>query len=289
MTDKRIDETVVVYVAFADFGEEPVRRFVRSYTDHPAGRPHRLLVACKRFGATLPDAAALGIPPDSLVVPVPDGGFDLGTYRYVSERFVAPRYCLFNSRSRVLADGWLNRLETALTLPGVAVAGATASRQSLLTDHLLVHRHARGGSLLRRLARRSPANALRHWLRFPPFPNPHLRTNALLMGRDLMLDLWDRRFGTKLDTAGFENGRGNFTQRIRKRGLRAVVVGRQGVFDENGWAQSETFWSGDQGNLLVADNQTDRYAVADAAERRSLAMLAWRDEAVLLRSSEGLP
>lgn len=284
----RIDKTLVVYVAFADFGEEPIQRFVRSYIDHPAGRPHYLLIACKRYGATLPDIATLGLPPDSLVVRVPDVGFDLGTYRHVVERFAAPRYCLFNSRSRFLIDGWLDKLETALALPGVAVAGATASRQSLLTDHMHIHRHAVDGSLLRRLIRRSPANALRHWLRFPPFPNPHLRTNAILMERELMLDLWNRQFRTKLDTAKFENGRDNLTRRIGNLGLRAVVVGRHGVFDEGDWPQSETFWSGDQRNLLVADNQTDRYEAANVAERRTLAALAWRDEALPSGNSETL-
>lgn len=81
---------------------------------------------------------------------------------------------------------------------------------------------------------------------------------------------------TRARTAAFENGRGNLTLRLARAGLDAVVVGRDGQwFGRDRWSSCGGFWQDDQANLLVADNQTDRYAAADEAERRALRLKAW--------------
>ena len=58
--------------------------------------------------------------------------------------------------------------------------------------------------------------------------------------------------------------------------MRAVITGRDGVlYDPADWASSETFWQGEQANLLVADNQTEKYALGDPGSRQLLSRYAW--------------
>jgi hypothetical protein len=73
-----------------------------------------------------------------------------------------------------------------------------------------------------------------------------------------------------------ESGRQSLTRRIQEQGLRAVVVGRDGRdYDVEEWPASRTFRSGDQGNLLVADNQTRDYQTASPSRRRRLSRDTW--------------
>ena len=53
-------------------------------------------------------------------------------------------------------------------------------------------------------------------------------------------------------------------------------MGRDGIgYPREEWALSRTFRSGEQENLLIADNRTDQYANGDEAFRTLLAGLAW--------------
>jgi hypothetical protein len=63
-------------------------------------------------------------------------------------------------------------------------------------------------------------------------------------------------------------------------GLKVMVVGRDGIgYQPDEWPLSETFWQGEQSNLLVADNNTANYTFGDAATRSHLSCFAWGDQA----------
>jgi len=54
------------------------------------------------------------------------------------------------------------------------------------------------------------------------------------------------------------------------------VAGRDGrVYGSEEWPASRTFRSGEQDNLLVADNRTEQYHAADPTRRGELARFAW--------------
>jgi hypothetical protein len=175
----------------------------------------------------------------------------------VAEQVVAERYCFVNSASVVLADGWLGFLERALLAPRVGMVGATGSYES--------PNSVRPGPL-RRLR---PGHE--------PFPNPHLRTNGFALERQLLIDLdWPTGL-TKLEAVALEGGSRSLTRQVRERGLETLVVGRDGAgYPPERWRQSATFRSGEQANLLLADNRTRHYQDAGPLTRRGLAWLAWR-------------
>jgi hypothetical protein len=125
----------------------------------------------------------------------------------------------------------------------------------------------------------------RRWRALPPddydpFPNPHLRTNAFMMRRETMLGLrrWEMR--EKSDAHRFESGKDGMTKQLLRAGLKVLVVGRDGrAYEHEEWPRSGTFAQGEQTNLLVSDNLTRTYDVADALTRALMSRGSWGREA----------
>jgi hypothetical protein len=137
----------------------------------------------------------------------------------------------------------------------------------------------RGPSPLDRLRGIFPA-VPEQLIRFEDFPAPHLRTNAFMVDRALFTSLRMGRIARKMDAYSLESGRNNLTRQVQRRGLRALVVARDGrTYDQEQWPQSRTFWQGEQEGLLIADNQTRFYSNGSPERRRLLAAFAWGQQA----------
>ena len=117
-------------------------------------------------------------------------------------------------------------------------------------------------------------------LGFRRFPAHHLRTNAFAIPHDVLVRALNPAGRSKKEALGLESGRRSITRAVERLGLRAVVVDRSGgVYEPREWADSETFWLGEQNGLLVADNQSEQYRLGDAARRRLLSRFAWGEDA----------
>jgi hypothetical protein len=113
-------------------------------------------------------------------------------------------------------------------------------------------------------------------LRFGPFPDHHLRTNAFMVERSTFTGLRMRTIRRKTDAYLLESGRSSFTRQVQSQGLRTLVVDRDGsTYDHDRWDESRTFWQGDQERLLIADNQTRIYSYGEFDRRRLLSAFAW--------------
>lgn len=249
----------VVHLVSSSFGPEPLRRFAGSYREHDAGVDHELVVLFNGFTdpAALQAHAALIEGLAHRRVDLPAVVLDLLAYRDVLDTVAGERVCFLNSNARPLVSGWLQRLTAPLDDPTVGLTGATGSWESAASS--------------------APAQLkLQNHLAFPRFPNPHLRSNGFAGSRALLRELeWgdvrDKRAAHRL-----ESGRHSLTRQVQARGLRTVLAGRDGrCFDPDDWPASGTFRTGGQANLVIADNRTDDYADADAAERRRLGRMAW--------------
>lgn len=252
----------VIHLVWAPLGAEPVQRFAAALRRHPAGSEHRLLVVLNGFddaeAAREARAALEGLAFDELLLEAPV--IDLEAYRLAALRAETDAVCILNSYARPLADGWLGHLVGALGTKGVGLAGASGSYEST---------YSAAPPWLRPLRRE-----------FPRFPNPHLRTNAFVVERERLLAAYREPISDKRAALRLENGRHSLSRQVWDADEEVVVVGRDGrarVHAE--WPRSRTFRSGDQDNLLVADNRTDQYAHADARQRLRLARLAWGDAA----------
>jgi hypothetical protein len=269
------DLCVVHLVRHAN-GWEPFERFMRSYEEHPAGIEHDLVTVFKGFPnhAIPPDYLERLAPLGGKVLVLDDVGFDIGSYWGTAHLLPYESFCFLNSFSVILDTGWLAKLARHHSQP-VGIVGASGSWESHLTgwgEHLrqglLVPpwRIARDPFPARRLTARDKAWLIREWLRiragFPPFPNPHIRTNAFLIRRDLLLDIEVGDLSVKADALRFESGRRSLTRQVLGRGLQVIVVGRDGAaYPPSDWHASHTFRSGDQTNLMVSDNRTEEWIV----------------------------
>lgn len=249
-----------MHLVWAPLGVESLERFLRSYNDRSPGLGHRLLVVLNGFApGPLPGPVTQlldAVPHDALRIA---GSIqDLAAYRLAAEQATwADSICFVNSHAQPLADGWLAFLHKRLHDPGVGIVGATGSHESTFS------------------AAPRPLKPLRA-LQYPPFPNPHLRTNGFMLRRDDLLAL-DWRVGrSKSDAHRLESGRRGITRQLAERGLDALVVDRDGRgLRAPEWAASRTFRSADQERLLIADNRTRQYADAAYGERAQLAQMAW--------------
>lgn len=270
----------VVHLLRAVNDDEAFARFVVSYRAFPAGADHELVLVCKGFGHELP-VRLLGLV-DGLrprVIHLPDRGFDIGPYAAAARQLDVEAVCFLNSFSRILAPNWLAKLLAALDMAGVGIAGATGSWQSLFS--------AGFGPGWRQPFPWQPGRWPRwfgrryRWVKFrllyPPYPNPHVRSNAFVVRRQDFVSVRVPPMVSKHAAYRFESGTHSLTRQLQARGLRPVVVDRKGqCIDVAGWYDSRTFWAGDQENLLVADNQTENYRRGTPALRRTLELAAWK-------------
>jgi glycosyltransferase involved in cell wall biosynthesis len=111
-----------------------------------------------------------------------------------------------------------------------------------------------------------------------PFPNPHLRSNVLLIRRELLNSFRFNLEPTKSACNLFESGPLGLPKSIERLGLRQVLVGANGdVYDVEDWTKSKTFRLEDQSNLLAADNQTKNFAGFSAREKDLHQRMSWGD------------
>ncbi|MBS0271089.1 MAG: glycosyltransferase [Proteobacteria bacterium] len=112
---------------------------------------------------------------------------------------------------------------------------------------------------------------------FFPFPTPHIRTNAFMTRREILLEF--QGLGkTKQDCYIFEGGKNSITNCVLKKGLSALVIGTDGVaYSPDEWPKSRNFWMEEQQNLMVSDNQVIHYASLSKEERQLHTYLIWGD------------
>lgn len=297
--------TAVVHLVRAGNGLGPLQAFLEAEAAFPAGTDHELILLLKGFAdrdRELADVRALADGRADGDVRVPDDGFDVTAYLAAAEALGHERLCFLNSWSSPRVDGWLGHLSGALDDPRVGVAGATGSWAShrSFALHLLRLPNAYGdvlgdraalapafrslgpGAELSRFRQRVKAlgDLPREIIGYPGFPAPHVRTNAFVLERELLLSLPRSRTRTKSAAYRFEGGTRGLTAQVRASGLDAVVVGRDGVpLRGEEWPAAALFWQRDQEDLLVSDNQTRAYDEGTAEQRDALARYAWGSRA----------
>jgi hypothetical protein len=251
--DDASPKTGVVYLArgaddgaLADFG-----RFVACYSNFPAGLDHQLIIALKGFAqkTDIGEAKQLFGKLDCTFIEVDDGSYDIGAYVEAAHQVECEFVCFLNTRSELLAKDWLKLLDYHLHRQGTGMVGASGSFESLESPGFVG----------------------------PSFPNPHLRSNAFAIGRELFLRALDgRAIRDKLDAYHVESGARSLTRAMMSEGLEVRVVGRNGrAYPPQSWPMSGTYRQGAQENLLVHDRQTRTFEAASVREKLRLMSLAW--------------
>lgn len=270
----------VVHLVWEPLGVEAFKRFLSSYQQNRGGLEHQLLIIFNGFNEGQGLAPYLELLEGCSYQPLilSRRSQDIPAYFAAARSSTSDFVCFLNSYSVLLDESWLRKLCSHVEQHDVGLVGATGSYQSLYCSVKDSMTLANGNYTLKRLA----GSPLRHWtLRklktyFDPFPNPHIRSNAFMLARDLMLSLEPRQIRTKMEAMRFESGKNNLTRQIQLMGLKTLVIGRDGqAYGPETWFDSQTYKSAKQSNLLVADNRTEQYALADSEARRAMTKTAW--------------
>ncbi len=270
------------YLARACEGLAPMREFVSSYRRYYAGVDHELIVLFKGFKSARKRQQTQALFTGLSFVPleIAEGGFDIGSYAYAATKVRTDFLFFLNTFSTVLADNWLEKIYCQAQKNEIGLVGATASYQSLYSPLRARWNRARQKSFLARLIKKpllltqwNRATALR---RFPPFPNPHVRTNGFMVKRSLFLALSKPRFKDKMDALLFESGPHSLTRQVLLTKKQVCIVDKEGAcFTAGEWKESCPFWNKAQKNLLIADNQTRRFDRLPLEKRLALQIKAW--------------
>ena len=278
-------DLALVYLARGvDGGLSAVEAFFDANRAYPPGCPHELVVIAKGWAgiAGRDDLTRLAHANSARLIDLPDDGFDWGAYMRLAPLLLNTWVCFLNTHSRPCADGWLNLLKIAIKDAGqnIGVVGATASWESLaplLPPQSSNARFQHPMLYPLRLIRNTTRFLINIWA-FPTFPNPHLRSNAFIVRRQLFADFAETQKipRKKRDAAKLESGRTGFPAYLAQHGLKALVIGRDGnCYGSDRWINSRTFRVPGQPNLLVADNQTVTYDQANSTWRKILEVSAW--------------
>ena len=265
-----MSSVAVIYLVWVPLGLPPLERFLASYTRFPAALPHDLIVVFNGHqtpAELIPFQERLrDIPHSPRIFDTPQQ--DIASYLAVAATCSREYLCFLNSYSELQATDWLQKLYQPFHSSTVGLVGATGSWES---RQIVV-----------------PLRQLRTWLcyrlhnrRWPAFPNPHIRSTGFMLARETMLRLSLPPIQNKQDAYRFESGFCSMTRQIQSWNLQTLLVDRDGsLFEPSEWAQTRTYRSGDQGQLLITDNRSRLYAEADAATKRQMSRMAWGESAL---------
>lgn len=225
--------------------------FIRSYRRYPAGEDHKLYIILKGFPSSEEKIAArdkfkiIGAE----FIELEDHRYDVGAYIDACLLINEDIVCFFNTHAEILSSNWLKYFNEHLRRKEVGLVGASGSFECLQLPGFKTQK----------------------------FPNPHLRSNGFALQRTMLLSLFEHyHISSKSDAYAFESGGTSITRRVTALGYDVLVVGRNGRgYPPVWWPASDTFRQGRQSNLLVADNQTQRFEAAEDDEKRMLFNLAW--------------
>ena len=115
------------------------------------------------------------------------------------------------------------------------------------------------------------------WLyKFPEFPNPHIRTTAFLIERNLLSGLNFSIPESKEACAIFESGYEGLTKKIIGLNLEVCVVGAdECAYSINDWQKSNTFRSKEEENVLISDNHVRGWRETSNSKRSLIHELTW--------------
>ena len=249
-------------------GINPFKKFLNSYLKYKAGIDHNLLLVFKtnKKNPKIENYKNLvkGIQHQFLIIK--DNNFDLGAYYLATLQTNYKYYCFLNSFSQIKTDEWLLKMYQYISKPNVGLVGSTGSFASI-TPRFKKDYLKYPNKFFKNLFNKKYFLVNITIIFFPIvryfynyFPNPHIRTNAFIVSREVFLKLKIKRIFFKFQAWYFESGRNNLTKIVEKMNLKVLVVDKNGnFFEKEKWFLSKTFRSYQQKNLMISDNQTIKF------------------------------
>ncbi|MCI5225199.1 MAG: hypothetical protein D3918_00740 [Candidatus Electrothrix sp. AX2] len=285
----------VVHLVWAPLGIEPFNNFIKSYFKYSAGIKHDLIILFNGFTSeeeTYEYRMQLSNT-KFLFFFMKKKCLDIAAYRTALNNFDYDFFCFLNSYSVILDNNWLIKFYSYASRPEVGLVGATGGyesiyhtyygSQSLWKDITTIKKRfiscnrSTYGKILKALSPFGCRLLLYYW--YGPFPNYSIRTNAFMAKKTILNKTCWGKLVSKCDTFRFESGRKSLSKQIVKMGYEILIVGLDGKgYKRDFFYESNTFRSFNQENLLISDNRTNEYLMADNHERIALSVNNWGDK-----------
>jgi hypothetical protein len=289
-----MNDICVVHLVRAQNGIAPLKNFLESYKLNPGGIAHDLLILFKGFESEgeLQEYRSVLEPFEYKELHVADEGFDITAYFAVPRSFDYKYYCFLNSFSIILDAEWLLKMYQYISRDEVGLVGATGSYLGFQAGDtsqwkLLIEEAIPKSKYpwLRKYWLGRLDWALRYvikdvitWWKFRhfAFPNFHLRSNAFMGRKETIQKIVCPKIESKMDTYKCESGKQSITRQVMKSGKTVLVIGKNGqAYEKESWWKSNTFWRGNQENLLISDNQTRAYGASELKQKIYYSHCAW--------------
>lgn len=275
----------VVYLSWLPYGKEYLINFLNNYSTFSAGYDHTLVIAFN--GVKLVSRNELAEFEKLLStknirnykVLYFEQGQDIDVYQQVAG-LIDSEYCLFlNTYSKFLSSNWLKLYIDNLN-EKTGIIGATGSHASYISSVRELTRYAFKSDV----SFGDKFNKLKYLIKmylfesshFKSFPAPHVRTTGFFISRALFVEVGTFEVKNKMQAYYCENGRDSLTVRVKRKGLECLLIDKFGnIYAEDAWQKSNTFWNGKQENLLISDNQTEKYMEASLEEKMLYRKIAW--------------
>ena len=235
-----------------------LRRFMESYKKYSAGADHDLYILVKGPGVERHLTYVLKELPESTgLIWAPDFGYDLGSYTLFAQNFALGYMFVLNQHSEILRSNWLNYYTQLIRDEGAELVGTTASLSSLADPYFPPVLNLNLMNLALRVIRK--ITSLRFRWRFDSFPNPHIRTNAILVKTSVWLSYFQgRSFKSKIHCYEAESGKDSFFNFICRSKTKARLVrgDRLSLGYWGDWKGAVPFRNEHQNLLIIADNHT---------------------------------
>ena len=262
-------KNLVVYLFTKYDDDTSLLNFIRNYTQHPAGKIHKLLICFKLIDKKkilLLESFLKKINYIKFIDPYKYNDFDFGSYKRVALLYPKYNILFLNSHSYPNTDMWLNKL--LKYFDNKTLIATSASYESLYTSLKLKKFYKIFSYLKKKLDYKN---------KFYPFPNPHIRTaNFLINGLDFLKFIKNKEINNKYDAWQIESGKNSLTNFFKQKNYKIFVVNSDGDrFTLNDCKFSETFNYRKQKKSIISDKHTRKYIKLTNSEKKLFEFNTW--------------
>ncbi len=284
----------IIYISYVPYGPSCLENFLQSYIANKPLINHSLHIVIKDWGD---DTQLLlfkeilnsyGIEHTKHLTDKEDGS-DISTYFSMAKKIKSDYFVFFNTHTKILHKNWLQYFIDNITKPGVGAIAATGTWGDA-TLKKRMFRLLKKCTILK-VSFNEIKQLIFYYYNYYPTLKPHIRTNAFMIESKILSKLVFHKVSPSFlrifmrgkstnraiqQAVCFEHGRKSMCVQIESMNLHTLVVGADGRgYKQPEWCSSKIFLSGNQENLLIADNQTEKYATGKDSLRKYLRFCAW--------------
>ncbi len=262
---------IVVYLISIYDKREYLLNFIKNYKNFNSGEAHDLLICFKNFKKDDPIFDFDQLKELKHIKFFDNNNFndfDWGSYERIAKTYSDKIIFFMNCHSYPVKNNWLKTF--AENYDDKSIIGPGGSFESMVNSALNgIHTNDKFKSYL---------YALSNFLKFPMFPNPHLRSNCfmILSNNFLKFNLNKKYKHKKIGTWINESGRNGMTNFFKKKKFKIYVVNSDGLkFSEVNWPKSDTYACKNQDKLIISDKFSRIFHNADSIQRERIKDYIW--------------